>query len=300
MDREVALNSFIAQFQLPRDGFKEAVKFTDAFGFSTDKDREQNGHEFVSIYKFYIRNEEIQTEAHLKSVVIVVSYGEKISDGTVRLHPTSIERKLNWPLDFISTDEFYFDITAAKFIRDGKEIDAKTILKMTEELHLRPTRTGSGFLTRLKIFLVRKVVTNLFKFLYNVLIYLLYGTAGIWTHRSIWTINLDRNRPKDKPLVHPDSFPAQKISIFGYSASAWSVVSYCLIHLSLFTLWFFCGKTNIEYVKILFKNSFLTILYVIPSLVVYEKLVPAAVETAITFAGKMFHEFSFRRIDLKF
>lgn len=299
--RSRELTNFIDSFGLPRDGFGSPVPYSDAFGFSTSKDRAQDGYGFTSIYGFYVRNEDMRSDSTIKPVWVSVSYGEKQEDGSVRLSPTSVERQLNWPIDFISNNDFYFDTTSKTFLRHGRIISGADILKMAESLHMRPTRKFAGLFLRFRLW-SRSILAGIFQGFYKALNYVLYTLSGTWTTQTMWEVYVAEPTKAHSNLPEPeiDSFAAQTIDVFGYKASAWAVVAYSLIHLAAYIIWFFASATPIEFIRLLFSNSFLTVTYAIPTIVLYERGVPELLKWYIRYVVHMHYHFTFRRINLDF
>lgn len=289
---------FIKQFNVQDKGFSIPVPFINGFGFSTSKERLNGKYTFISLYKFYINEKEFKNKNILKLITITVSYGEKQEDGSIRLSPLSIKRKLNWPIDLLSADEFFYDIKNSKFYYKNQETTADNIIKKIERLHTKPIRFLTGLLLRSKLFFWRIVVTNLFKFLYYILIKILYIISGINTTRSIWLINMSRDSVQDNKDIKIEEFAKNEINIFGYKSSAWSVVAYSIIHFSLYAIWYFHSDVNNIFIQNIFSNTFLTITYVIPSLVIFERLIPSLIKLLIKYTGLLFHKTSFKRVKI--
>lgn len=292
------IQRFIDKFQFKKLGFSDPVAFSDAIGFSTSKDRLQNGVPFVSIYKFFLRPEDLNNSVGKKPVIISVSYAEKLNDGTLRISPTSIKRRLNWPIDLFSKDEFFYDLSTEKFYFKEREITTEEIVRTVEALHTKPTKLIRGFILKCKLFFWRILVTNILKLLYYSLIKILYVFSGTKTEKSIWLVNISRDKFDEDRNVKKESFAEEKIDIFGYHASAWSVVVYAILHLSIYTIWYF--KLNFEngFIKSIFSNAFLTTVYVIPSLVFFERLFPNVLEFLIKWSGEYFHRASYKQIKI--
>jgi hypothetical protein len=301
---EIAMNidDFINKFAIEQFGFSKPIKFSEGFGFSTSKERNQNGYIFVSLYKIYAeRQSVINSEQKQIRIIAEVSYGEKLEDGTIRLAPTSIQRKNNWPIDLVASEEFYFDTEKKKFFFQSREIEGAEILKKIELLHILPTKRNlPAFILKVRLFFWRTLVTKSLEFLYWSLIKVLYVISGVKTKRNIWLINENRYSHSEKKEDQKETFAYETINIFGYVASAWAVVFYSLIHLALYTYWYFSRDIHSwGYFTKIFQNTFLTIIYVIPTLVFFEKFIPKTIESLIVFVGTKFRATSYRQIPLK-
>lgn len=291
-------NQFINHFSLKEQGFSDPVPFSDGIGFSIAKERQQNGYTFVSIYKFFFEKDDLESNTEKKPIVISVSYAEKLNDGTLRLSPLSIKRRVNWPIDLSSTDEFFYNPSLNKFYFKSNEITAIDLVKKIESLHIKPTQPLRGSILIFKLFFFRFIITNLFKILYYALIKLLYCLAGTNTTKSIWLVNITRDKFDEEKEIKKESFAEEKIDLFGYHASAWSVVVYAILHISLYALWYFYFNFNSNFIKSVFSNAFLTMAYVIPSLVFFERIIPNILECLIRKSGEYFHKASFTKIKI--
>jgi len=292
-------DNFIKQFGLPKSGFSEPTPFLKEFGFSTSKDRKQNNRDFASLYKFFINKELFESEGALKPITILVSYGEKLPDGGITLTPNKITRSLNWPIDLVSTDEFFFDTASNKFFYKETEISAFDMLQRMEELHTKPTKMLSGSWIRSKLYFYRIFLTNISNGAYIFLIYILYLISGTITKKSIWLVNSERTRVGENKEVQRESFANEKINIFGYHASAWSVVAYSILHFSAYTVWYFAlDRGDLPFFLTIFRNGFLTVTYVIPTLVFFERLIPEALKMAVVYVGEIHMNLSFKKIEI--
>lgn len=265
------LEKFISRFNLPRDEFSAPTPFIDAFGFSTKKERLQNGLRFVSIYKFYIKDDLTSHSIQPKSIKAVVEYAEIKENGDIVLSPTSIPRKSNWPMGIWSDDEFFYDTNSEKFFFNKTEVEANNILKRMDDAHLRPTRFA-GWPFRIKVLSFYKIYIPFLSFDFAVLRLILYICFGYKTSKSIWRMKSIGNSSNNEKVIEEEPFALKKIKIFEYEASAWAVVIYSLIHLLVYSWWYYKwrGTNRFDLASSIFENSFLTISYVIPSLALYE------------------------------
>lgn len=291
---------FMDAFRLPRDGFTEPVAFLNhEFGFSTSKDQRQDSRDFASLYKFYINETYLKNEVCiLKPMTISVSYGEKTPDG-ITLNPKGIERRANWPIDLVSLDEFFYNIKHKTFYYKQKQISAPELLSMIEALHKKPTKFFRGFYLRLKSIFFRKILTGLIGYLYDVCVVLLHVFFGVRIKDSILMFNVRRDRSKDEINAEVAPLAQEKINIFGYQASGWAVVTYCIIHIVLYTNWYLYRESiEFDYFKTLFGNSFLTIIYVVPTLVIYERFISKKLTDIIKIIAMIHVHASFHRFKI--
>ena len=150
----------------------------------------------------------------------------------------------------------------------------------------------------IKLFFWRIFATNFFKFLYHLFIAALYVLSGTKTKKSIWLVNIKKASLNNDSDIQKELFAEEKIEIFGYRASAWSVVIYAFLHIFSYTIWYFCSGSESDFIKSVFSNVFLTTAYVIPSLVFFERFIPSLLEFLIEKSGIRFHKTSYRPIKI--
>lgn len=296
-------NDFLKAFNLPRNGFTEGALFSDAYGFSTTKRRKQNGLDFLSLYKLYIRDNDMRSDVTEKPITAVVSYGELQDDGSIMLAPTSIPRRSDWPLDFVSTEEFYYNIETSTFTRKGDYISAEQILSMLDELHLRPTKFWGGLWLRLRVFIRRTHMAFTFQYFYYFVIGVLYSLFGTRTVGSLYSFSrtTGRGTVEDEREFKQETFATEAIDVLGYKAkNAWAVITYGLAHFSIYSYWYFFDTLPHPFISSVFSNAFLTLVYVVPTLVIYERLLPHLLRKLIALTRLMYQQATFSRIDLKF
>lgn len=303
MDINSAKDNFISSFKLSKNGFQTPTNFVNEFGLSVSKNRIQNNREFASLYKFFIAKNILDSKDEQKPIWISVSYGEKLLDGSINLTPEGIKRKISWPIDLESRDEFFYNLGSNKFFdKKGQEISAEKLLLKIECLHLKPTKFFKGFFLKLKLIFYRLILTNILKALYYFLMWFLYILSGTKTKNGIWLIHSKLDKFDENKEIKKEIFAAEKINIFGYQASAWSVVVYSLIHFIAYSFWYFYLNTHAKieflFIKTTFRNSFLVITYAIPSLVFFEHLIPRIFEYIIMSIGTLFHKVSFKKIKI--
>lgn len=296
--KELTAKDFASKFPLPSNGFSDPVEFTDAVGFSTLKPRQQDGKNFASLYKFYIADRDLNESVKLKPINISVSYGQVIDKG-ISLSHEGIKRRNNWPIDLSSRDEFYYNPENSEFTYKNKQIKPEDLLKAVEKLHLKPTFFIKGFWFKTKLFILRQALPTLIDIINTLFIKILYFISGTITTKGTLLVEDPRNSVQRKDATSREEFANEKINILGYKASAWSVVVYSLLHLVLYTFWFLNFRNqNIVFVTKLLSNAFLTLSYVIPSLVFFERIIPSFLQRIIRYIGRLYRKVLFSSIKI--
>ena len=297
MEPSLSSADFLNLFQLPYLGYENPVVFTDGnYGFSAVKSYPSD---YGSLMRIFIRKESLGKSEQPLPVTIEDTYGEK-TDGGIRLSANTTSD----PIELLSMDEFYFDSTTKKFSRKSgifktvKEIEPQKIIEIIHKSHIKPTRAIVGLWLRIKIVFWRNIVANLFKKVSNFFIFLLYITSGTnitrdpWK-RIIWPEKLDGEEQQEKI-----KFSEKKTKeIFGYEAPSWEIVFYCCFHFAIFLI-FSLENYKSLLITTIFKNSFLTVVYVITTLFLLDVVVPKCLKQLIKWADKIFYLSSSRRIKI--
>lgn len=278
---------------LPSDGFLKPIDLIDTeIGFSVYKQRSKG---FKSLFRVYIKNEDLKNSEILKPLIITASYGKETKNGIV-VSSSEFQKGINWPIDLISTDEFFYNIETDKLFYKNQKITGLEILKKVDELHMKPTKLIKGFPLRVKLAFWHKckwavVIPNIF-------IWLLYVVSGDKITKNLWERKIKQDRIK--PEIHKETGQkeSQKLDVFGYKASKWAVTFYCLLHLVFFGV---AKKWGIQsnLISSIFSNNFLTVIYVIPSLGFVDYLLPKILRYLIDKTTDFVIWTSFKKIKVK-
>jgi len=274
---------FAESFGLPQGGFTAPSLFADGFGFSTLKDRAAiNSRPFASLYKFYITDEELNSGDNLKNIKISASYGEKIPEG-ISLTPNGIKRRLNWPRDIFIDREYFYNILNGEFTHKTKAISASEVLRKVEDAHTLPTKSVVGLPFLLQQ-LFNAGILGILNLLYLVERFALWTVSGAQAERNIFSLSSSFKNEIEMP-----PFAKREIDIFGYKASAWSVVVYSATHAAAYIFWyFFFRDADVSFLTTPFQSAFLTASYVIPTLVFFERILPKLIRSSMEYTSKAY------------
>ena len=266
---------FKSQFKLPSDGFLNPIDLIDTeIGFSVYKNRSQKG--FKSLFRVFIKNEDLKNSKTLKPLIITASYGKETENGIV-ISSSEFERGINWPIELISNDEFFYNIEDKRFFYKNKEISGPDILKKIDEQHTKPTKLIKGLPLRVKLAFWRKWIA----FLPVIFIWLLYLVSGDKITKNLWERKAGERSINDKTFKEPKEKESSKLDIFGYHASQWAVTLYSILHLVLFGL-VRVFDIQLVFLSNIFANNFLIVMYVIPTLGFIDYLLPRLIKYLIS------------------
>jgi hypothetical protein len=292
----------IKQFDLPSKKFPEPIKWQDGIGFSILKDR-QGG--YASLYKIGLNERTGGEERLLKNLWITATYGKK-SDGGITIG--SGDKGLMSPIDLEFHDQFFYNSQTKNFFHFCEEISPSKILENLEKVHLRPTRSIVGLPLRIRLFFWRKFLPGIIKIIDGFLIFLLELISGEKTKGEIlkrfietWHGENKANesiRQRNIPSTETNFEKPQTMTFFGYTATRWSVVFYCILQLGFYILNNLYWKIKNPTLSTLFTNTFLTLCYVVVSFAITESLVPKLLKRSIEKMPKIFTKVAFKRIKI--
>jgi len=304
MDFEQAKNKFAENFKNCKGFYDLTLFIDDEFGFSIKRKLKSEDKENVSLLKLYIAKKDIEDGKEKKVLRISVSYGKDYKSSIGR-NPDNI--KSSDPIDLISEDEYYYSINdnkffVNKFIIGTREIFACDILTGIYSDHVKSTKLLKGFWLRSKLYFWRVIVKYSFQFLSKLFYYCLYIISG---DRYIYDpisgegkINgrITSSRWEDiSPEPKENLESGDKINVFGYQAKTHSVIVYSSLHLVIYII-FETLKYKPEIITTIFKNNFLTLMYVICSLWIIEAAIPKILIYFIKSSSKLSIESLYRKI----
>jgi hypothetical protein len=250
---------FVNLFNLPRDGYGSPIQLQDLkYGFSAYKEREEEG--FKSLIRVYIENDDLENADANKAVTVTESYGKVNDDHGITVSSTNFKREIDWPVELSSTNEFYFNFEKRIFLFKNETVDPLDVLNKVDDLHTRPQRKIAGFWIRSQIRL-QNITSKLIEFLFSVIAVIHF----IFTNQKVKIFtNLNANLvSRDMYSVSKNqSEPLKPIEIFGVSVPQSLAILYSLFHLAAFAL-FYYKDFEPYFIKVVFENNFLTLMYVI-------------------------------------
>ncbi len=266
----------VEQFGLPFSNFSAPIIWQDGLGFSTTEDYNDG---YSSLYKFGIYNQE--TQGGLKKLWVSVSYGKKTNDG---ISLGTGKNGLWDPIDLDFHDEFYYDEKQRKFFHYSKEISAKEILIETAKAHKRPTEITRGFVLRSRLWYWRILIPALIRGLDRLLISILWAISGEKLEKDIWGRLFSRDSleagNRQIPTKENSFEKGKSMEFFGYQAKRWSVVFYCLLHITAY-LFYFYFRLRINILSNILENNFLALCYIVVTFAITEALIPSALKSII-------------------
>ncbi|OGF63107.1 hypothetical protein A2662_02365 [Candidatus Giovannonibacteria bacterium RIFCSPHIGHO2_01_FULL_45_33] len=286
---------FKDSFHLPFDNFLEPTDYTDAFGFSTMK---KYGNGYASAVGISISKEELTSPRTLKSLNVHVSYGKETPNGLVVSSSSEKIKKLFDPIDLQSNDDYFYDIKDSKFYYKLDRTEAKQILIHIYNQHQKSTRPLRGLFLRAKLVFWRVILFHLIKQFFKITAFLFRIITDSEVSPSIWTWTLSTDRyQQHKTFNQPPVKEGKIIEFLGYKASARSIIFYSYVHFFLFLI-FFGLNYKPQILVAIFSNSFITVIYVITTISIFEILVPKLLKFLLNTSTTWFRYTAFKKIKI--
>jgi hypothetical protein len=170
---------------------------------------------------------------------------------------------------------YRFDVKNKKFYRNGHEIESMIMLENVYQAHIKPCKLLLGLPSRSKKALLN-FYSTLFVALSQALVFIakiLFNEKYTWNHARR---AMETEYPKIFEKKEVEKVDSPKEDFFGFKASRWSLFMYCMFHLiGFFFLFFFPSYVdNFSFIKQIFTNPFLTVVYAFFTLCLYEQYLP--------------------------
>lgn len=296
-------DNFIKSFNL--ESFGNYHIFNDYIGFSVFKEcdkkhvKVKNKKKYVSLIKIYLENNK---NNKIEKIPIYIDVALCLyEDNKFYLNHDFIINKLSKPIDFFWYDEYFYNPNKNIFYKKNDEINPNKILEEVYMLHLKPTEPLKGLIIRAKL-LINIFVKNLFLIINKLLNSILFIISGKAYSFNIYTqIFFDFKDKKEIEETESEK-KVKPIKILGYPASFPSIFTYCLYHLIIYVLLFIFHiklKPNfIKIIKIILKYNFLTLVYVISSITIYEHFLPKILKYLIKKISKFYYYFENKKFKI--
>ena len=302
--------AFIDIFNPEANGFTNPVQLEDRkIGFSVQKKydetllkrlRVNKNEPFVCMIWVVVKDDDYE-KTDLIPIKLRASFGYK-RDGMIYKATDYLPKRQWWlklfyppPLDVESKDEFFFDKASEKFFFKHKEIAPNVVLDAIFNMHIKITKPLKGLWLRIKYFLliifmpfIYKSSKMLCKSLYFIIALGKYD-YDIFQKQFF----LDSQEPEEETKASIDN--EKTIEVLGYPIKQKPLFTYSFFTLAVFTANYFLPSlfTNFipihNYIVTILKNSFLTILYAIVTLYLWEFILPSSLKYGV----KYFEEKSF-------
>jgi len=289
------IGKFFSKFDFDKYGFKNPVFYTDgSIGFSIRKDSVSKDGNATQLSVYVYEDDLNSKDSNRKPLVIHTTYGVVTSDGGIRIRSNP---KLSDPIDFESTETYYYNIVSGDFYKENENISANKIIDEIYKKHMKSTKSFFGFWLRSKIFFWKLFLSTLFKFISDTFCLLLYVVSGDrYSYAPFFeeeTLNGEIIKSRlDIPKIikaKEEVKRSKKILLLGYDAPYWPIIFYAILHGLLYLVFMHYNYKPIL-ITTLLKNNFLTIIYVILSLWFLEKVIPSGLKSLV----KIFSKLSFR------
>ena len=292
-------DKFIKSFNVQRLGFERPEVLTDKnVGFFFVKEYSKKDiskfkinpkYRYVTKFNIFIKDHDLVDQLlQLKPVIVECHFYniEKWDDETMK----EIDCKRRKPINFISNDDLFYSTQNNIFYNKcNQQVSADSVLDKMYNIHLKPTKKFRGLFLRTRLVFACVKAWSI-KFLSNSLVRILWLISGdiAIPNYDIVVRYVDTLYPeREIQAEFIKEKEGNKIDIFGYKASRQAVFVFCVLHLIIFAI-FLYFKFYPKYIVLILTNSFLTVMYVLPALVIFDKGLPRLLKFLIVKSTKWY------------
>lgn len=294
---ENTLNSiFVSKFDLNKLNFSDLVVFTDAtvkLGFTARKKFRENDNGYFSFFTIYVSNEEFNKTTDAKKFLnIKLGYGKAVDGG----YQIRQDIKLLDPIDVSFPNEYCYDIVSGEFFHKNKKINPNKLLEDVYTKHIKSTKIIAGLYVRSIIWFYRTFLNLFFKSVSKIFSFFVVLVSGdVYKYGFSEHIDKMLNREKRPRQDDPITKSSERVSFLGYTATPSCIMFYSVFHFVIFGVLY---KLDLKPVLIetIFKNGFLTLIYVMVSLIFIDKILPKLFKKIVDASFELSMYFSYKTI----
>jgi hypothetical protein len=294
-------DNLIDDLEVEENGFDDINKFRDnQYGFSARKKlsiKNLADKKYYSLLRVFFLEKNFSCEDSKKTLEIKLDFSYLDEDGDY-IFPFVGGESIKVPTTAFLSDVHY-DTEKRLFFKGKKKILPKALLKLLNDAHLRPTKRirGLPFRIGLRLYFITQIFLNILE---RVLSFTFFILCGVRYKFNPFTRDEEEKltpsismSPKHAPELNiPDP---KESTILGYKGSQWILFIYSLIHLILYFLPF----TKSNKITFIFTNTFLTAVYIVVTLGIYEYGIPKFLKWIIKKVSSKRFYLAFKEIHIK-
>lgn len=290
------LKKFIGKFNLNKFGFTDVAPFSDGgIGFSARKSFKGNNIYKTQLSIFVYVESQVSKNSNRKPLIIHATYGEP-TEGGIRIRSNP---KISDPIDLESRDSYFYDVETGEFYKKNKKTCAEKIIDEIYSKHIKSTQIVRGLWLNFKILFWKFFLRSLFSHTSKFFCWMLCIISGDkYSYEPFFeeeTLNGKIIKSRFRPPVEitnqgekvRENFEeSSKIDFFNYKVRHWPIVFYSILHGIMYII-FMLKSYKPLIITAIFKNNFLTVIYVIVTLWFLETIVPKSFIFLIKFFSRL-------------
>ncbi len=290
-------SDFLDLFDIAGSEFSDFIPYLDdQVGFSVRHSRK--GRKEASLIRVTLVDNK---RDGLYPVFVDATFGVMHAGG-IKIR-TGEETSAHDPIDINVTDDYVYDPEQNEIFKNDKAVTGLDVLTYAYNLHLKTTRPFLGFCLRIKLWFWRRFLRTVSKATVAVLTACLFVVSGtkydydpFFDQEKI--VMSDQSGASYEGQNSPEKSEGQKLRIFEYQASRWSIIFYCSA--VLFTYFTFSILNYKPRVLIdIIKNNYLVVLFAIVSLWMVDSFIPNLLKGLIRRLARYTLELGFKKITVK-
>lgn len=305
MEQEIhnQAEAFLNQFDLKKHGFYNAFPFSDgSVGFSVRKDYKKDDSNSTQLSIYVNEDDSKNKDLNRRQLIIRATYGFVTRDGGIRFRS---DPKIGEPIDLESNEGYAYDVQNKKFYKDNEEISPVVLINEIYNKHIKPTKYYKGLWIRLKVFFWRIFLRSLLDYisnLFSLVQYIIsgdkYSFAPFFEEEKLNGKTIKSRLAIYKNIEIKEEFTeSEKINFFNFKVKHWPILFYSFFH-GIFFVIFMMKNYKPVLITTIFKNNFLTVIYIILSIWILETLMPVCLMFLIRFFSKLAFKVQIKKLSI--
>lgn len=298
MSTQIDNQIFCKKFNPKELGFFDINIFADGhLGFSAKKRLFEEDNNITELELYTSDAEYCEAK---KGIFINATYGKMTEDGGIILR---INPKIFDPIDLRDSNKYYYDPVNQNFLKGNKIINPNDILNDFYLKHIRPTMLFRGLYLRTKLYLLHKILKNFFNLLswfFSKILKIISGEVYYYKFEDYLNDRFE-NKHSFKRKANPElklvKITENPVNFLGYNATPQCILFYSIFHFLLFLIFYYKNFNPIIF-QIIFKNAFLTLIYVMLSIIFIDKKLPKYLRWFIDFFSKKSFYFEYKQVNV--
>ena len=254
-------------------------------------------HSFVSLLHAVLNLKEV--DANEKVPIVVRASFTRAEGGHFYLGNQFIKNPAWAPIEMVSKDEFFYNLSKEKFYIGNKEVKAVEILKKAYELHTKTTRPVKGLWLRLKLY-SRNIRSKFYKGMANIFERLLFWLTGDLVKYNMLKKDLEVRASSPhfrNTQTQVETVKGKEIDFYGVKVPQKTLLVFCIIHALAFVPLYITGVKP-ALLRAIFTNNFLTIIYAVIALAVMTSVPPSLLKSGLNFFSEKHYKCVFEEIKI--
>ncbi len=298
MSKEALSKKIAKNLHFKKLGFTEPTIFeNNKVGFSVQKKLDKklekklqitDDKEYRSLLHFSLTEKSL--EGDLTKIPIFLRAGfTLVKEDGFYIDDKFIKNKKYLPIELISKDDYFYNYNKNCLYKKTTKTTIDKIFTEFYNNHIKTTKAIKGTILRIRLFFWRRFLPGVIKsvsFVFKHLYQLISGNK------------ISFPLLEQKIAIEEIKQEGGKFQFYGYETSKQTIFVYSLLHLLGFLIIFFIFDKTPRFLKVIFQNSFLVLIYAITTLTILDKVITKTLEKLFEKTEKLYFKIKFKEIKI--